>query len=160
MWDRILWMLQASIDFPEKVRVQGEKSPGSGSGGYKPRRRDAIVDLPLPDGPTIAVQEPGVISRETLSRVLTCGLDGYVKERLLNLMGKGVARRLVPCDSWDWLSGRLARCSTWVAVVRDELSCGIIANIPMALMLVIKRILMTVRTVVTVALPDSMVTAP
>jgi hypothetical protein len=75
-----VWLCRALI-LQEDIGVPAKVSEGWGAwrgsvGGWRPRRRDAIVDLPDPDGPTTAVQEPAWKVIETPWRILTVGWEG------------------------------------------------------------------------------------
>lgn len=70
---------------------------------------EAMVDFPLPEGPTIAVQEPDSNVSETFLRVQVLCRCGYVNDKELNWIGNGDARRFVPWASWDPRWGRFAR---------------------------------------------------
>ena len=120
-----------------------------GEGGYRFRRREAMVDLPLPEEPTIAVQVPGAKVMETLLRTWTVGRLGYAKHTSFSLMGSGVGMRSLPWDSWDASAERLARWRRWVAVTRDWLICGMKPMMEFALPMPKRRRLMTVKTLVT-----------
>lgn len=72
-----IWLRRALI-LQEKIEVPAKVSEGWGAwrgsvGGWRPRSRDAMVDLPEPEGPTIAVHEPAGKVIETSWRILRLG---------------------------------------------------------------------------------------
>ena len=86
-------MLVVKIELPDGPKVkEGERGWRGSVGGYRPRRREAIVDLSEPEEPTIAVQEPGRKVKEMLCKIGTLGREGYVKEREKRRIGRGVRR--------------------------------------------------------------------
>jgi len=75
IWERKALTLQANIELPAKVSEGWGVWSGS-VGGWRPKSREAMVDLPEPEGPTIAVQEPAGKVIETSRRILTAGWAG------------------------------------------------------------------------------------
>lgn len=91
---------------------------------YRESRSEAMVDLPEPERPTIAVQAPwGMVIDKSL-RMSASGRDGYLKFTLVNLTGAVSNSVISPRCSWEVPCGRLARRSSWLALSRDVLIWG------------------------------------
>lgn len=85
--------------------------------------RAAMVDLPEPERPTIAVHEFSGMVKETSFRTGVSGRDGYWKFNLVIFTGVGVATRKYPRRSWE-APARFASCKSLDPLSRDTLICG------------------------------------
>ena len=81
----------------------------------------AIVDLPEPEPPTMAVKVPGLMHRLMSLRVMTSGREGYEKLRLWKTMSPMAFSLVLPRCSWESL-GSWARRRSLDAV---SLACPI-----------------------------------
>ncbi len=85
---------------PPTDNVQGV-SVSAPDGGYNPSSKEAIVDFPEPEEPTMAVQVFGGMVRLRFCKMIVSGREGYLKERFLNSILPALAIRMLPACSCD-----------------------------------------------------------
>lgn len=97
-------------------------SPERDSGQtYNANNKDAMVDLPDPERPTMAVQVFCEILMETFFRTPVSGLEGYRKKTLVNLIGVRLETIKEPRYSCDPNFGRFDSSIRRVAISLDVL---------------------------------------
>lgn len=80
--ERRVGVCRCLISIPPRVTVESPVFEIGAS--YRERSSDAMVDLPDPERPTTAVQEPCGMVMETSSRMSVHGRDGYRKLTLVS----------------------------------------------------------------------------
>lgn len=73
-------MCKRDMSAPPNLTV-GLPSLDTGA-SYNASNNEAMVDLPEPERPTIAVHEVGAILKEMFCKTLVSGLEGYLKSKL------------------------------------------------------------------------------